>query len=154
LRSAICARSLPRLSAKTISACARIIRPGERASNTDRPVMAVCFTSRSDMKPPGRVVLGIRRAFRAEPGRALTTRQLWKWTHPRETLCRDAVGVRTSLGRSQKLPTRLRSASAGFGRRNHRVRRRVAFCGGSASSATAGKNSSLSRVTVGKLVQF
>jgi hypothetical protein len=34
------------------------------------------------MTPPGFVVLGIRRAFRANPGRELTTRELWSWTHP------------------------------------------------------------------------
>lgn len=39
--------------------------------------------------PPGRVVRGIQRAFRANPDRALSTRELWQWTHPRETHCRD-----------------------------------------------------------------
>jgi hypothetical protein len=41
------------------------------------------------MTPPGFVVRGIRRAFRANPGRELTTRELWSWTHPREVHCRD-----------------------------------------------------------------
>jgi hypothetical protein len=39
--------------------------------------------------PPGRVVRGIRRAFAVNPGRALSTRDLWQWTHPREVRCRD-----------------------------------------------------------------
>jgi hypothetical protein len=39
--------------------------------------------------PPGRVVRGVRRAFLASGGRELTTRDLWEWTHPRETQCRD-----------------------------------------------------------------
>jgi hypothetical protein len=33
------------------------------------------------MTPPGFVVRGIRRAFRANPGRELSTRKLWSWTH-------------------------------------------------------------------------
>jgi hypothetical protein len=41
------------------------------------------------MTHPGRVVRGIRRAFYANPGRELTTRELWSWTHPREVHCRD-----------------------------------------------------------------
>ena len=41
------------------------------------------------MTPPGFVVRGIRRAFRATPGRELTTRELWSWTHPREVHCGD-----------------------------------------------------------------
>jgi hypothetical protein len=41
------------------------------------------------MTPPGRVVLGIRRAFRANPARELSTRELWSWTHPREVHCPD-----------------------------------------------------------------
>jgi hypothetical protein len=41
------------------------------------------------MTPPGRVVRVIRRAFYANPGRELTTRELWSWTHPREVHCRD-----------------------------------------------------------------
>jgi hypothetical protein len=41
------------------------------------------------MTPPGFVVLGICRAFRANPGRELTTRELWSWTHPREAHCPD-----------------------------------------------------------------
>jgi hypothetical protein len=32
------------------------------------------------MTPPGFVVRGIRRAFRANPGRELSTRKLWSWT--------------------------------------------------------------------------
>jgi len=40
-------------------------------------------------KHPGFVVLGIRRAFRANPSCELTTRELWSWTHPREVHCRD-----------------------------------------------------------------
>jgi hypothetical protein len=32
------------------------------------------------MTPPGRVVRGIRRAFRANSGRELSTRKLWSWT--------------------------------------------------------------------------
>jgi len=39
------------------------------------------------MTPPGFLVRGIRRAFRANPGRELTTRELWSWTHPREVHC-------------------------------------------------------------------
>jgi hypothetical protein len=35
------------------------------------------------MPPPGFVVLGIRRAFRALPGHSLTTRELLAWTYPR-----------------------------------------------------------------------
>jgi hypothetical protein len=41
------------------------------------------------MTPPGFVVLGIRRAFYANPGRELTTRELWGCTHPREVHWRD-----------------------------------------------------------------
>jgi hypothetical protein len=41
------------------------------------------------MTPPGFVVLGIRRAFYANPARELTTRELWSWTHPREVRCPD-----------------------------------------------------------------
>jgi hypothetical protein len=41
------------------------------------------------MTPPGFVVLGIRRAFRANPGRQLSTRELWSWTHPGEMHCPD-----------------------------------------------------------------
>jgi hypothetical protein len=41
------------------------------------------------MTPPGFVVRGIHRAFRANPGRQLSTRELWSWTHPREVHCPD-----------------------------------------------------------------
>jgi hypothetical protein len=41
-------------------------------------------TARADMSaPPGRVVRGVQRALLANPGRELTTRELWEWTHPR-----------------------------------------------------------------------
>jgi hypothetical protein len=50
------------------------------------------FREGSQMSPPpGRVVRGIRRAFYANPGHELTTRDLWEWTHPRETQCKDAM---------------------------------------------------------------
>ena len=39
------------------------------------------------MTLPGRVVRGIQQAFLANPGRELTTRELWEWTHPREVHC-------------------------------------------------------------------
>ena len=35
------------------------------------------------MPPPGFVVLGIRRAFRARPGETLSSRELLAWTYPR-----------------------------------------------------------------------
>jgi hypothetical protein len=35
------------------------------------------------MPPPGFVVLGIRRAFRALPGQTLSSRELLAWTYPR-----------------------------------------------------------------------
>jgi hypothetical protein len=45
-------------------------------------------TARADMSaPPGRVVRGVQRALLANPGRELTTRELWEWTHPREVRC-------------------------------------------------------------------
>jgi hypothetical protein len=34
-------------------------------------------------------LFGIRRAFRANPGCELTTRELWSWAHPREVHCPD-----------------------------------------------------------------
>jgi hypothetical protein len=35
------------------------------------------------MLPPGFVVLGVRRAFRARPGKTLSSRELLAWTYPR-----------------------------------------------------------------------
>jgi hypothetical protein len=35
------------------------------------------------MPPPGFVVLGIRRAFRALPGQTRSSRELLAWTYPR-----------------------------------------------------------------------
>ena len=37
----------------------------------------------------GKVDKGIRRAFWANCGGDLTTKQLWEWTHPRELHCRN-----------------------------------------------------------------
>jgi hypothetical protein len=63
------------------------------------------------MTPPGRVVLGIRRAFYANSGRELTTRELWSWTHPREVHCLDVSDARTSAGRSVVPPSGCASRS-------------------------------------------
>jgi hypothetical protein len=41
------------------------------------------------MKLGGHVQRGIQRAFWVNPDRALSTRELWQWTHPRETDCQD-----------------------------------------------------------------
>jgi hypothetical protein len=98
------------------------------------------------MTPPGRVVRGIRRAFRANSARELTTRELWSWTHPREVHCRDRFRrkniSRAIRGAADQMAIRVRWDGVENARSEHlamgakrAVNRAAAKAGGSPMSA-------------------